>query len=84
LLGWIAIAGGSGVNGRHNANLVADNRGGAAARLTGHGGTETSFGGGLGALSVTGANTGAGGRGGHGNENGTPGGNGRVLIIVKY
>ncbi|MCL2802228.1 MAG: RICIN domain-containing protein [Treponema sp.] len=84
LLGWGTIAGGSGVNGRHNANLVADNRGGAAGRLTGHGGTETSFGGGLGALSSTQANTGAGGRGGYGNENGTAGGNGRVLIIVKY
>ena len=83
LLGWGAIAGGNGVNGRHNANLVGENRGGAAGRLTNHG-TETSFGGGLGALSTTQAATGAGGRGGHGNEGGTAGGNGLVLIIVRY
>ncbi|MCL2763526.1 MAG: RICIN domain-containing protein, partial [Treponema sp.] len=84
LLGWRANEGGNGVNGRHNANLVADNRGGLAGNIVNHGGTERAFGGGLGALSATAANTGAGGRGGHGNENGTPGGNGRVLIIVRY
>jgi len=82
--GFTSIPGAAGVNGRHNANLLETNRGGQAGRIYNHPGYESTYGGGLGALNRLQAEEGGGGRGGYGNESGTDGGHGRVLVIVRY